>query len=548
MIVFSLVTLLVCALALPLDGRAAAAAGRTEIASSTIRFGNFATDGRYVVWDVEQPSQDFDVYAYDLVSGETFAVATGAASQSLIGIDAGRVSWIERDAGAPESTWKLVAKTLPSGETVDVTIGSLAQSAVISGGRAAYWDDQGALVVRTLDSSSAPIVIAKPTVYGTSLAFDGDWLAWYEVVGVQQNGSTTEIHWRVLMQKLGESEPRVVDDGWGNNGSVTIDYPRILYAPLAATPDQVPTVPPIVAMLNLDTGQTMRYPTYPNCFAGPMQTDGRYAITNCVGVPPTNSYLWGLDLATSSSFSISVADDALPGYLDVDYAAGTLAWIEQRDDGWHLFVDSIDDLLPSAPRVAPEGASPDWNYSNATGHYLTGGFRTFWRHSGGLDVFGFPMTEEFRENGQIVQYTERQRFEYHPELAGTPYETELGLLGSEDAATRGLLGTAPFAPVANVAAREPSCAHVAATSHTLCGDFRAYWQNHGLDFGDPGMSYRESLALFGYPLSEAFVDPATGLLTQYFERAIFEFHPENVVPYQVQLKLLGAKRLAARGW
>jgi hypothetical protein len=52
--------------------------------------------------------------------------------------------------------------------------------------------------------------------------------------------------------------------------------------------------------------------------------------------------------------------------------------------------------------------------------------------------------------------------------------------------------------------------------------FRSYWQSHGLEFNDPGISYHESLALFGYPISEEYIDPDTGLVTQYFERARFE--------------------------
>jgi hypothetical protein len=32
-------------------------------------------------------------------------------------------------------------------------------------------------------------------------------------------------------------------------------------------------------------------------------------------------------------------------------------------------------------------------------------------------VFGFPISEPFEEGGMLVQYFERSRFEYHPELA-----------------------------------------------------------------------------------------------------------------------------------
>lgn len=146
-----------------------------------------------------------------------------------------------------------------------------------------------------------------------------------------------------------------------------------------------------------------------------------------------------------------------------------------------------------------------------------------------------------------VQYFERQRFEYHPELAGTPYEVQLGRLGAEDAQRRGLLGSQPFQPIPASAAA-PGCRFFPETSHTLCEPFLSYWQSHGLEFGDPGISFRESLALFGYPISEPFRDPATGLTVQYFERARFEYHPDNPEPYRVLLGLLGTDLVRAKGW
>ena len=67
---------------------------------------------------------------------------------------------------------------------------------------------------------------------------------------------------------------------------------------------------------------------------------------------------------------------------------------------------------------------------------VLGGFRTFWRSRGGLPIFGYPLTEEFTEqnptdgNFYTVQYFERARFEWHPEHRGTPFEFQLGLLGT----------------------------------------------------------------------------------------------------------------------
>ncbi len=82
------------------------------------------------------------------------------------------------------------------------------------------------------------------------------------------------------------------------------------------------------------------------------------------------------------------------------------------------------------------------------------------------------------------------------------------------------------------------------TGHRLGGGFKAYWYAHGLNMGDPGISYRESLALFGYPISEEFTDPTTGYTVQYFERARFEYHPENSEPYTILLGRLTADALA----
>ncbi len=83
-----------------------------------------------------------------------------------------------------------------------------------------------------------------------------------------------------------------------------------------------------------------------------------------------------------------------------------------------------------------ESIPPDKLYFAATEHTLGGSFRSIWEGTGGLAVYGYPISEEISEvsptDGQTytVQYFERNRFEYHPESAGTPYEVQLGLLGA----------------------------------------------------------------------------------------------------------------------
>ncbi len=212
------------------------------------------------------------------------------------------------------------------------------------------------------------------------------------------------------------------------------------------------------------------------------------------------------------------------------------------------------DPTTPATRVEP---LPGATYFPETGHNLYGAFRDYWNASGGLPVFGFPLTEEFQErnpdDGQVytVQYFERQRFEYHPEKAGTPYVVLLGLLGKSDAQRRGLTNTAPFQPLPAGTTGDANCDFVPETGHRLCWGFRNYWRGHGLEFGDPGVSYREALALFGYPISEEFrmvKEDGREYTVQYFERARFEWHPQNAAPYDILLGLLGKQELQNRGW
>ena len=88
--------------------------------------------------------------------------------------------------------------------------------------------------------------------------------------------------------------------------------------------------------------------------------------------------------------------------------------------------DFVTGTLPPPQRYFPE-----------TRHTLDNSFLAYWERNGGLAVFGFPLTDEVEERspdtGQMhaVQYFERQRFEYHPEMKGTRYEVLLGRLGTE---------------------------------------------------------------------------------------------------------------------
>src|SRR5688500_3721256 len=77
-----------------------------------------------------------------------------------------------------------------------------------------------------------------------------------------------------------------------------------------------------------------------------------------------------------------------------------------------------------------------------TGKTLSPEFLDFYDRNGGILQFGYPVTEARMEDGYLVQWTERQRLEHHPELAECRISSAgcvlLGLLGRE--LTTGLEG------------------------------------------------------------------------------------------------------------
>ena len=187
----------------------------------------------------------------------------------------------------------------------------------------------------------------------------------------------------------------------------------------------------------------------------------------------------------------------------------------------------------------PAAAQADTRYFAETQHWVRGLFARYWNEHGGLAQQGYPLTEEFDELSPLdgktytVQYFERAVFERHPENAGTPYEVLLAQLGTYELQARYSGSPPPGTPSAENPRPFPE------TGHTLGGKFRAYWEQHG------------ELAQQGYPITDEFpeVNKLNGntYTVQYFERAIFEYHPENAgTPFEVLLTQLGKYQLDSR--
>ncbi len=168
-----------------------------------------------------------------------------------------------------------------------------------------------------------------------------------------------------------------------------------------------------------------------------------------------------------------------------------------------------------------------------TGHNLCDAFEVFWNENDGAGNFGMPLTDAYEEinadtlEPAIVQYVGKARLEVHPQNAGTPYEILAGRVGDE-ALLYGRGVDWWTLPAGDPAAPN----YFSETGHAIAGEFWEYWSSHGIELGDEGVSFRESLALFGFPISEAALESSANndnVMTQWFERARLEIGPDGQV-------------------
>jgi choice-of-anchor B domain-containing protein len=164
-----------------------------------------------------------------------------------------------------------------------------------------------------------------------------------------------------------------------------------------------------------------------------------------------------------------------------------------------------------------------------TGHCIQGRFLDYWQAHGGLAINGYPISDELTqtlEDGRsyTVQYFERTRLEYHPD-SPPQYQVQLGQFGRQ------------IHPADPPATARGDATYFNETGHNLGGRFLDYWQANG------------GLAQFGYPLTEEYtemLEDGQTYTVQYFERARFEYHPENAPPFDVLLGQFGRQIFGSR--
>lgn len=532
---------------------------KTIVTTVSEEMGGAVTDGTYVIWTVKREAGGWEVVAARLDDRRPVTLTPGPpATFWAASIDRGIIVWTGQEA--PGRPWLVQAHDLTTGRTVTIAAGAVHSGSIayplvtwleVDGNEQQLKPREQRLKARDLRSLAPPITLVRENVATFSLRDDA--LVWLQVDRGERPGLSPE-RWWLYTQRLGQGPPVLIDQGLSGGIDGSVYLPSFFTRVGELVVFVVGSATGSLVVIDLRTGERQGFSYFS---VGRATTDGRYVFfengDRGRGHPVD---LWVHDLATDAGARV-VAD--LGGYGGLPAAqGGVLVW--QRGAfgrPTEIHAAPVGDLLPSARRPAPPEVDAELAYFPETGHSLIFGFKGFWERNGGRPIFGYPLTEEFQQPQQqtqqpvptsTVQFFERQRFEYHRALAGTPYEVQLGRLGAEEAQRRGLLGTWAFQPLPAAQAPRADCINLPEVQHRLCGEFRPYWEGHGLELGDEGFSFRESLALFGYPISEEFIDPDTGLVTQYFERAVFEWHPDNPVPDRVLLRRLGAERLEQWGW
>ena len=250
---------------------------------------------------------------------------------------------------------------------------------------------------------------------------------------------------------------------------------------------------------------------------------------------PVALRLRGGEVSFVSGESINIAPGTNINLTTLDTSPdGAHTWLGSYDGVGFGFVSELGDPWPHPDPIAVPPLPGPGRCFNEVQYCLRGEFAAYWAKNGGLEQFGYPITPEVVEHQgdqtYIVQYTERARFEYHPEN-GPPYDVLLGLLGNSLADPRA--GEGPFQPKPEVKSFDVQW--FPQTRHNVGPPFLAYWTQHG------------GLPVLGLPRSEAFeeVNAADGklYLVQYFERNRLEYHPENRgTRYEMLLGLLGVEQ------
>lgn len=185
---------------------------------------------------------------------------------------------------------------------------------------------------------------------------------------------------------------------------------------------------------------------------------------------------------------------------------------------------SIIALLIPASAVAQSGG----RYYPETGHTLQSQFLDFFDRNGGVDIFGYPITEGFSDpdSGRFIQYTENARLEWHQDEAGGAAQPALAPLGE-------IIGGWHL-PDEEQQLEGRGCRSFEGTPHSTCYAFLEYFEANG------------GLELFGAPTSGFIIE--SDRIVQYFQYFRLDWYPDAAASHQVKVGPLGREHFNRMGY
>jgi len=128
------------------------------------------------------------------------------------------------------------------------------------------------------------------------------------------------------------------------------------------------------------------------------------------GLPITRAFndpdRWRMQVQYFQNFRMELHPDNPPPYI---VQLGLLA----DELGFNKFPPADDEQIPAYN-------SHLHHYFRETGHVVSYAFLDYFRENGGIDIFGYPRSEFIYEEGYIVQYFQRTRMVWHPEIISGP--------------------------------------------------------------------------------------------------------------------------------
>jgi beta propeller repeat protein len=464
-----------------------------------------STDGVRAVWrdarnvDLAYRSSDnevvnFDLYGTYIGDKQAFAVSRDVQAQSKPSVWGNTVVWSDfRDADSPNdpTAGKVYALDIPSGKEFRVSKANSAQVRPVTNGNVVVWVDyrnepdpngkNADIYAYDLNTGQDFPITAAPDTQ-TDPAISGNIVVWAD--------------WR--------------------RGDNTSD----IYGYDLATHKEFP--------IDTAPGSQVQPAISGNIV---VWTDWR----NEKDPHGTNTDIYGYDLGTGQEFPIYVG----PGPQRTPSVSGNIvAWMDESkgNQDRDIMGATIGGIATSpAPQGPPALPGQGSRRFPETGRQISGLFYDYWNKNGGLPQQGYPISDVMREVSPLdgktytVQYFERAVFEYHPEQK-PPYNVLLSQLGTFRYKQKYPNGAPNQQPNTS-----PGAQFFPQTGHTVGGLFLDYWNAHG------------GLPQQGYPISDEFTETSDlngqTYTVQYFERAVFEYHPENQPPYNVLLSQLGTFRL-----